>query len=59
MDDHERSFQFMEVKTSQAEYVTVIVLHHLTAHEKNYIQTSSTVDLLFYDARESKVKRKI
>lgn len=44
----------MDGKISQAEYVIVIALHHLTAHGKIYVQISSTVDLLFYDARERK-----
>lgn len=38
MNDHKRSSQFMEGKTSQAEHVIVIVLHHLMAHEKIYVQ---------------------
>lgn len=56
MDDSERSSQFMEGKTSQPELVIVIALHHFTAHEKIYVQISSTVDLLFYDAREGESK---
>lgn len=56
MDDHERSSQFMEGETSQAGHVIVIALHHFIAQEKIYVQISSTVDLLFYDARERKSK---
>lgn len=34
----------------------MIALHHLKAHEQIYVPISSTVDLLFYDARERKSK---
>lgn len=48
----------MDGKISQTEYVIVIASHHLTAHEKIYVQISSTADLLFYDARERKRGRR-
>lgn len=44
----------MNSKISQEEYVIVIALHHLTAHEKIYVQISSTVGLVFYNERERK-----
>lgn len=44
----------MNIKISQEEYVIVIALHHLTEREKIYVQISSTVGLVFYDARERK-----
>lgn len=42
----------MDGKISQTEYVIEIASHHLTAHEKIYVQISSTADLLFYDERK-------